>query len=153
MERKDIHERILYPVTRVRAADSGGSGVLVYSEPDPQKPDQYINIALTCQHVVDKNIIVKDEWDAVLKRDVKKDIMQEVAVEIFDYDGSKIVSANSTSSGGFNVVKDPFEIIFFAVLFISLSEYPRTQQPTPTTEKSKYSFPRKSQILTPLAFE
>jgi len=98
MERKDIHEKILYPVTRVRASDSGGSGVLVYSELDPKHPDQYINIALTCQHVVDKNIVVKDEWDAVLKRDVKKDIMQEVAVEIFDYDGSKIVSANSTSS-------------------------------------------------------
>ena len=47
MERKDIHEKILYPVTRVRASDSGGSGVLVYSEPDPQNPDQYINIALT----------------------------------------------------------------------------------------------------------
>jgi len=98
MERKDIHEKILYPVTRVRASDSGGSGVLVYSEPDPQNPDQYINIALTCQHVVDKNIIVKDEWDAVLKRDIKRDIMQEVNVEIFDYDGSKIVSANSTAS-------------------------------------------------------
>ena len=98
MERKEIHEKILYPVTRVRASDSGGSGVLVYSEPDPENPDEYINIALTCQHVIDKNIIVKDEWDAVLKRDIKRDIMQEVSVEIFDYDGSKIVSANSTSS-------------------------------------------------------
>ena len=98
MERKEIHEKNLYPVTRVRASDSGGSGVLVYSEPDPENPDEYINIALTCQHVIDKNIIVKDEWDAVLKRDIKRDIMQEVSVEIFDYDGSKIVSANSTSS-------------------------------------------------------
>lgn len=98
MERKDIHEKILYPVTRVRASDSGGSGVLVYSEPDPENPNEYINIALTCQHVIDKNIIVKDEWDAVLKRDIKRDIMQEVTIEIFDYDGSKIVSANSTSS-------------------------------------------------------
>ena len=98
MERKDIHEKILYPVTRVRASDSGGSGVLIYSEPDPQKPDEFINIALTCQHVIDKNITVKEEWDAVLKRDMKRDIMQEVTVEIFDYDGSKIVSANSTSS-------------------------------------------------------
>ena len=39
MERKEIHEKILYPVTRVRASDSGGSGVLVYSEPDPDNPD------------------------------------------------------------------------------------------------------------------
>ena len=85
MERQEIHEKILYPVTRVRASASGGSGVLVYSEPDPMNPEEYINIALTCQHVIDQNIIVKDEWDGVLKRDMKRDVMQEVTVEIFDY--------------------------------------------------------------------
>ena len=98
MERQEIHEKILYPVTRVRASASGGSGVLVYSEPDPMNPEEYINIALTCQHVIDQNIIVKDEWDGVLKRDMKRDVMQEVTVEIFDYKGSSIVSANSTTS-------------------------------------------------------
>jgi len=95
MEIKDVHEKILYPVTRVRAADAGGSGVMIYSEPDIQNPGQYINIALTCQHVVDKNIVVKDEWDTVLKREVKKDVITECAVELFDYDNSRIVSANS----------------------------------------------------------
>ena len=95
MEIKDVHEKILYPVTRVRASDAGGSGVVIYSEPDPEHEGQYINIALTCQHVVDKNIVVKDEWDTVLKREIKKDVTSEVTVEMFDYDGSKIVSANS----------------------------------------------------------
>ena len=95
MEVKDVHKKILYPVTRVRAADSGGSGVIIYSEPDPKDPDKYINIALTCQHVVDKNIKVKDEFDTVLKRDVKRDVMDEVTIEVFDYEGSSIVSANS----------------------------------------------------------
>ena len=95
MEIKEVHEKILYPVTRVRASDSGGSGVVIYSEPDPEHKGQYINIALTCQHVVDKNIVVKDEWDTVLKREIKKDVTSEVTVEMFDYDGSKIVSANS----------------------------------------------------------
>ena len=95
MEIKEVHEKILYPVTRVRASDSGGSGVVIYSEPDPEHAGQYINIALTCQHVVDKNIVVKDEWDTVLKREIKKDVTSEVTVEMFDYDGSKIVSANS----------------------------------------------------------
>ena len=57
MEIKEVHEKILYPVTRVRASDSGGSGVVIYSEPDPKNEGQYINIALTCQHVIDKNII------------------------------------------------------------------------------------------------
>ena len=95
MDNAQIHKQILYPVTRVRAADSGGSGVVIYSEPDPKDPEKYINIALTCQHVVDKNIKVKDEFDTVLKRDVKRDVTDEVTIEVFDYEGSSIVSANS----------------------------------------------------------
>ena len=78
MENTQVHERVLYPVTRVRAADSGGSGVMIYSKPDPKHDGQYINIALTCQHVVDKNIKVRDEFDTVLKRDVKSDVMEDV---------------------------------------------------------------------------
>ena len=38
-------------------------------------------------------------------------------------------------------------------LFISSSEYPSTQQPTPTIEKSIYFFPCKSQTFIPLALE
>ena len=92
---KTVHEKILYPVTRVRAADSGGSGVIIYSEEDPKKPGEYINIALTCEHVIAKNITVKDEWDTVLKREIKRDVMSEVTIETFDYDNSTVVSANS----------------------------------------------------------
>ena len=97
LTQQELHEKILYPVTRVRAGNAGGSGVLIYSEPDPKHEGNYINIALTCQHVIDGNIKLKDEWDAVLKRQVKKDVIDEVTVEIFDYDGSKVVSANSTT--------------------------------------------------------
>ena len=95
MEVKDVHEKILYPVSRVRAADSGGSGVLVYSKEDSQRPGEYINIALTCEHVIAKNVTVKDEWDTVLKREVKRDVTTEVTIEMFDYDNSEVVSANS----------------------------------------------------------
>ena len=95
MQTNEVHEKILYPVTRVRATDSGGSGVMIYSEPDVENPGQYINIALTCQHVVDKNIVVKDEWDTVLKREVKRDVTSECNIELFDYDKSKLVSANT----------------------------------------------------------
>jgi hypothetical protein len=38
-----------------------------------------------------------DEWDAILKREVKRDVLDEVTIEVFDYDGSKVVSANSTT--------------------------------------------------------
>ena len=95
MEIKDIHENILYPVTRVRAADAGGSGVVIYSEPDPDNEGQYVNIVLTCEHVIAKNVVDKDEWDAVLKRDVKHDVTSECTIELFDYDNSRVISANS----------------------------------------------------------
>ena len=95
MDIKDVHEQILYPVTRVRASDSGGSGVLVYSKEDSKHPGEFINIALTCEHFIAKNVTVKDEWDTVLKREVKRDVTSEVAIEMFDYDNSEVISANS----------------------------------------------------------
>jgi|TARA_Y100000310_G_scaffold174351_1_gene174431 hypothetical protein len=98
LEQQELHEKVLYPVTRVKAGKAGGSGVLVYSEEDPDNAGKYINIVLTCQHVIDGAISVKNEWDSLLKREIKKDIMEEVSVEIFDYDGSKISSANSTQA-------------------------------------------------------
>tara|TARA_Y100000310_G_scaffold335333_1_gene417041 strand:+ start:4294 stop:5130 length:837 start_codon:yes stop_codon:yes gene_type:complete len=92
-----LHDKILYPVVRVRAGQAGGSGVLVYSEPDPKDDGKFINILLTCQHVIDGAIKIRDEWDAILKREVKRDVLDEVVIEVFDYDGSKVVSANSTT--------------------------------------------------------
>ena len=94
----EIHEKILYPVTKVMAGTSGGSGVLVYSKEDPKKPGEYINIALTCQHVIDGAIKVSEQWDNILKKDVKTDVLEEVRIEVFDYDRSKVVSANSSTA-------------------------------------------------------
>ena len=97
MDSASLHEKILYPVVRVRAGQAGGSGVLIYSEPDPKDDTKFINILLTCQHVIDGAIKIRDEWDAILKREVKRDVLDEVVIEVFDYDGSKVVSANSTT--------------------------------------------------------
>lgn len=94
----EIHGKILYPVTKVMAGTSGGSGVLVYSKEDPEKPGEYINIALTCQHVIDGAIKVSEQWDNILKKDVKTDVLEEVRIEVFDYDRSKVVSANSSTA-------------------------------------------------------
>ncbi len=41
---QEVHDKVLYPVVRVRSGNAGGSGVLVYSEPDPKDPSRYINI-------------------------------------------------------------------------------------------------------------
>jgi len=92
----DLHRWILYPVVRVRAEGAGGSGVLVYSKPDPKDTNRHINIVLTCEHVISKSIKIAEEWDPVLKQDRKRDFFEEVTVELFDYDGSKVVSANAT---------------------------------------------------------
>ena len=98
LTQQEIHESILYPVTRVSAGNAGGSGVLVYSKEDTEKPGEYINIALTCQHVIDGAIKVTEQWDNVLKKDIKIDVLEEVRIEVFDYDKSKIVSANSNKA-------------------------------------------------------
>jgi len=93
----ELHKKILYPVTRVRAGSAGGSGVIVYSEPDPKNSDEYINIVITCQHVVDGSIKMRDEFDSVLKRSRKTDYFEEVTIEIFQYLGSRLISSNATS--------------------------------------------------------
>jgi len=95
---QEVHDKVLYPVVRVRTGNSGGSGVLIYSEPDPDSEGRYINIALTCQHVVDSAIKIRDEFDPVLKQQRKSDYFEEVAIEVFDYDGSKLISSNSTQA-------------------------------------------------------
>ena len=95
---EEIHNQILYPVVRVRTGNAGGSGVIIYSEEDPQAPGKYINIALTCQHVVDSSIKIRDEFDPVLKQQRKTDYFEEVAVEVFDYDESRLISSNSTQA-------------------------------------------------------
>lgn len=98
MDQQQLHERILYPVTRVRAAGAGGSGVLVYSQPDSKQAGRYINLVVTCEHVVDAAISVVEEWNPVLKRDAKVDRFEEVDVELFDYDGSQSISAKRSKA-------------------------------------------------------
>ena len=98
LDQNQLHEQILYPVTRVRAEKAGGSGVLVYSQPDPKSEGDFINIALTCEHVIADCVKIRQEWDAVIKKDVKKDFIEECSIEVFDYAGSKISSANSTQA-------------------------------------------------------
>ena len=98
LNQNELHENILYPVTRVRAEKAGVSGVLVYSQPDPENANENINIVLTCEHVIADCVKIRNEWDAVIKRDVKKDFIEECSIEVFDYIGSKISSANSTQA-------------------------------------------------------
>jgi len=85
MNLQQLHERILYPVVRVRTGSAGGSGTVIASIPDPENDDEFLTFVLTNHHVVEGAIEVKDIWDAVLKKKVKRDILDRLEVELFDY--------------------------------------------------------------------
>jgi len=95
MNTKELHEGILYPVVRVQTAKAGGSGTIIYSKQDPSNPDEYQSFIMTCAHVVDDAISYKKDFHPVLKKDIKREITEQVSVEIFDYVYlSKINSSN-----------------------------------------------------------
>jgi len=85
MEIKDLHESILYPVVRVRTEKAGGSGTIIYSEPNPKNKEEYQTFVMTCAHVVEDAITVKKEWDSYLRKNIEKEFKKLVQVEIFDY--------------------------------------------------------------------
>ena len=93
---KEQHERILYPVVRVRTAKAGGSGTIIYSKPDPDNPEEYQSFVLTCAHVVDDAVTIKRDWDSQLKKKIDKEFKEQVQIEIFDYVYlSKVNSSNA----------------------------------------------------------
>jgi len=90
------HEQTIYPCVRIRTNKAGGSGTVIYSEEDPKNPGEYLTFILTNWHVVDDAITIKQVWDSVLKKEVKRDFLQEVTVESFTYwKVSRVVSANA----------------------------------------------------------
>jgi len=85
MDTKNLHEKILYSVVRVRTEKAGGSGTIIYSKPNPKKPEEYQTFIMTCAHVVGDSISVKMEWDSYLRKNIEKEFKKLVQVEIFDY--------------------------------------------------------------------
>lgn len=77
------HEQILYPVVRISCADVGGSGTIIYSEDRGDGCQTYV---LTNFHVIERAIKIKTEWSSLLQQDVKREVNDEVKVEIFRYD-------------------------------------------------------------------
>lgn len=77
------YEQILYPVVRVTTGSVGGSGTIVYSE---DRGDGCQTFVLTNHHVIAEAIKIKTEWSSLLQMDIKKEVNDEVKVEIFRYD-------------------------------------------------------------------
>ena len=96
LNQKELHEKVLYSVVRIRTEKAGGSGTVIYSKPDPKNPEEYETFVMTCEHVIDDAISTKKEWDSLLKRKVEKEFKQQVTVEVFDY--VRLSTVNSSNS-------------------------------------------------------
>ncbi len=95
-ELKELHEKILYPVVRIRTSAAGGSGTIIYSQEDPENPGEWISIIITNWHVVEGAIHYKEEWDDLSKKEVRREIFEKVNIDIFDYVRlSEVVSSNT----------------------------------------------------------
>lgn len=82
---KQNHEKVLYPTCRVRAEKAGGSGTVIYSKPDSKNKAEHLSFILTNHHVVEESIKIKEDWDSVIKRNIRKEFTSPVTVEIFRY--------------------------------------------------------------------
>lgn len=80
-----MHREILWPTVRVRAKEAWGSGTIIYSDKDSK--GIYHTYVLTCHHVVESNIEVKEMWDPDVGMDVKKEVRNPVEVELWYYEG------------------------------------------------------------------
>lgn len=91
------HERILYPVVRVRSDRAGGSGTVIYSQPDPHCPEEYLSFILTCHHVIEDAIKLEKDWfDPVLKKRHDREVLAQVDVEVFNYAYRSSVDSGAT---------------------------------------------------------
>lgn len=90
------HEKLLYPVVRVRTPRAGGSGVVIYSEAREEGPHRtYI---LTNQHVIDDAVRVTRSWDNLLQKYVTREKNELVDVEIFSWHNGKIIDRKTVKA-------------------------------------------------------
>ena len=92
-----ILDSVLYPCVRVRAGNAGGSGTVVASR--ELANGEHATYVLTCHHVIDAAIEVKDEWDPALGKERKIEYRHRVGVEFFRYKyGSRAIGVHSAEA-------------------------------------------------------
>lgn len=96
MNPKEMHEKVLYPIVRIRTEKVGGSGSVIYSAPSAENPEEFQTFILTCEHVINDAYEWKKEMDTVLKRKVDKEFKKQVQVDVFDY--VQLSNVNSSNS-------------------------------------------------------
>ncbi len=80
---QEQHEQMLYPTVRVRSANVGGSGTVVWSGMDKEK--KIHTFVLTNYHVIATAIEIKEVWDPALGKKINREYRQTVMVERFSY--------------------------------------------------------------------
>jgi S1-C subfamily serine protease len=93
---QELHEKILYPIVRIRTEKAGGSGSVIYSQPKRNGEGEYQTFILTCAHVIDDAVKTKKDWDSLLKKTMEREILEQVAIEVFDY--VNLSTVNSSNS-------------------------------------------------------
>lgn len=92
-----LHEDILYPCVRVRAGDHGGSGTVIYSKPTGK--GEWETYVLTCQHVVEGAVHIREKWDSLLGRSRKIEDRDLLKVEFFHYEfGSRAIGTHGVEA-------------------------------------------------------
>jgi len=85
MNIEEKHETFLYPIVRIFSDKAAGSGTIIYSQPDPKNEGEYLSFVLTNFHVIESLLSYKDDWDSLLKREIKKEFHNRAKVENFSY--------------------------------------------------------------------
>ena len=80
-----LHEQVLFSQVRVKTSSAGGSGTIIYSQASAVGLVTFNTYAITCHHVIEDAITVKDEWDPKVGRQRKREVRQLVTVEFFDW--------------------------------------------------------------------
>jgi S1-C subfamily serine protease len=89
-EIETLHENLLYPVVRVRAGYTGGSGTVIYSQ-DRAEAGSFRTYVITNHHVVASAISVKKTWDNLTQSWKTQEQNQLVDVELFSWHKGKII--------------------------------------------------------------
>lgn len=79
-----LHEKVIYPIVQVRTKKAGGSGTLIYSEPN-EETGNYETFVLTNHHVIKEAISIEEEWNSTIGRELPTERRAPVEVRNYVY--------------------------------------------------------------------
>ena len=80
---KQEHTEMLYPTVLVRVGNGSGSGTVVYSKLDEEQ--EYESFILTNWHVIQSNVLIKNEWNSEKKERIDTETRRPVNVDLCEY--------------------------------------------------------------------